>query len=73
MVRGESKEVASSQIMEMLVSDIQGDTEKGMWGAFCFIHLKFELADKYSCGPINKVSVRYTNLREQMGLQRYIL
>lgn len=55
MVRGESKEVASSQIMEMLVSDIQGDTEKGMWGAFCFMHLKFELADKYSCGPIRLV------------------
>lgn len=28
----ESREVvASSQIMEMLISDVQGDTEKGMW------------------------------------------
>lgn len=52
MVGDESKEVASSQIMQMLVSDVQGDTEKGVWGEFCFTHLTSQLADKYSCGPI---------------------
>lgn len=59
MVRDESKEVASSQIMEMLVSEIQGDTEKGMWGELYFIHTKFELADKYPCGTI----------RSELGIQ----
>lgn len=52
MVGDESKEVASSQIMEMLVSDVQGDTEKEVWGEFSSTHLTLELADKYSCGPI---------------------